>query len=494
MAEQSGLFTSVAGDRKYPARWFCDTLHDVSGRSSGVFAGYGESLAVRMPSDYAVAVGTGVALIEGVHYRNDSEKLMTLAPISAGKKRIDLVVVHLDRAARSAQAVVVTGTAATVAVRPAISSETDVLLASVSIDASGGTALFTLSDERAFRKGFLRSDATLDDLADGSYAKLLAAKAQAINAGRPLGSRIQFARMQGFGGLDETCVRTLADTSIGMLVAGLYATGKVMTSWYGADWVEASAMPLGVPRVMRRVSSGLLAGVEGAVAHVYKASGDATAWTDMGTLAGEQGVGAIVNLEYSYGLLAGSTTTASVWKAPDSGTPWTKVQRLGTRSSIGAMLYSSASQVVLAGTDGGDVYRSTDRGASFTLAANLGAGVSEVLAFHDAGSGVMLAGVRGKGLVYRSVNAGLTWSPAQQLGNATALRCFVSDGQGGILAGTGETYSEVYRSVDGGVSWDFVQRLGTSMTVHSLFKTSRGMIVAALEGPAELYRSELVSA
>jgi hypothetical protein len=70
----------------------------------------------------------------------------------------------------------------------------------------------------------------------------------------------------------------------------------------------------------------------------------------------------------------------------------------------------SDGHVLLAGTAGGEIYRSADAGQSWRLArSGLGRGVA-VLAFSPFRSGLVLAGTRGSG-IWRSSDAGLSWQP-----------------------------------------------------------------------------------
>lgn len=67
-------------------------------------------------------------------------------------------------------------------------------------------------------------------------------------------------------------------------------------------------------------------------------------------------------------------------------------------------------RVVLAGTAGGEIYRSADGGQSWRLARNgLGRGVA-ALSFSPFRPGFVLAGTRGSG-IWRSADGGLSWQP-----------------------------------------------------------------------------------
>lgn len=90
-------------------------------------------------------------------------------------------------------------------------------------------------------------------------------------------------------------------------------------------------------------------------------------------------------------------------------------------------------RVVLAGTAGGEIYRSGDAGQSWRLAkAGLGRGVAAV-AFSPFRPGLVLAGTRGSG-IWRSTDGGVSWQPQPGTESRTA-RAF-SFTKSGAAAGT----------------------------------------------------------
>jgi photosystem II stability/assembly factor-like uncharacterized protein len=113
--------------------------------------------------------------------------------------------------------------------------------------------------------------------------------------------------------------------------------------------------------------------------------------------------------------------------------------------------------IILAGSQGNGVFRSTDRGLSWTpvdsgLPVFLGSHRVSALA---AGDGVCFAGTE-SGIV-RSIDNGKTWTPANsgitQNERAMDLYAILVD-SGVVVAGM---YGNIFRSIDGGMTWSAAQ-------------------------------------
>lgn len=138
MAENSGFFASVGGDRKYDmsflARWIASII------SNGVYDG---ELAVTAGDGMAVTLPAGRAWINGYHYRNDGPLTLTVDNADGVLHRKDTVVLRWDVNARSITAQVLTGTFSSSPIAPQITrsaEQYDLKLAEISIPA-GATAI-----------------------------------------------------------------------------------------------------------------------------------------------------------------------------------------------------------------------------------------------------------------------------------------------------------------------------------------------------------------
>ena len=81
---------------------------------------------------------------------------------------------------------------------------------------------------------------------------------------------------------------------------------------------------------------------------------------------------------------------------------------------------------------------------SFEYVQRLG-GYTRVLSLADLGSGVVLAGTNPSGQVYKSTDSGATWSLVQRLGSETYVYSLLDLGSGVVLAGTYPT-GQIYKS------------------------------------------------
>ena len=133
MAESSGFFRSVGGDRKYTvdflAQWVASFL------SSGVYA---DDLAVTAGENMQIVLPAGRAWINGYYYRNDSALALPLENADGVLNRRDTVVLRWDVNERTITAQVLTGTPASNPEAPAITrtaEQYDLKLAEISIPA-----------------------------------------------------------------------------------------------------------------------------------------------------------------------------------------------------------------------------------------------------------------------------------------------------------------------------------------------------------------------
>ncbi|QEY33881.1 hypothetical protein FL966_01825 [Caproiciproducens galactitolivorans] len=142
MAETSGFFPDVSGDREYTSDWLAKYIASIVG--NGVYNG--ELAATADGSAMSVTLPSGRAWINGYHYRNDGDMKLTIDNADGVLNRIDIIVLRWDVNARSITAQVIKGTPASTAIAPAITrtvEQYDLKLAEISIPA--GTTAITQS-------------------------------------------------------------------------------------------------------------------------------------------------------------------------------------------------------------------------------------------------------------------------------------------------------------------------------------------------------------
>ncbi|MFM1767554.1 MAG: hypothetical protein RJA22_83 [Verrucomicrobiota bacterium] len=146
--------------------------------------------------------------------------------------------------------------------------------------------------------------------------------------------------------------------------------------------------------------------------------------------------------------------------SPDAGANWYLAEGFGDRRVSAVAL---AGGVILAGTRGAGVYRSTNQAVSWK-AANSGLGNLAVnaLAVHPADASLVFAATDGG--VFRSTNSGATWRGANGGLTPKIILSLALDPAtpGTLYAGTGRG---VYKSLNHGSNWTFS---GTGLTASNI--------------------------
>lgn len=139
MAESSGFFPDVSGDREYTtdflARWIASII------GNGVYDG--ELSVTADGSAMSVALPAGRAWINGYHYRNDGGLTLPIDNADGVLNRKDIIVLRWDVNARNITAQVLKGTPASTATAPSIVrtvEQYDLKIAEISVPA-GTTAI-----------------------------------------------------------------------------------------------------------------------------------------------------------------------------------------------------------------------------------------------------------------------------------------------------------------------------------------------------------------
>jgi hypothetical protein len=142
----------------------------------------------------------------------------------------------------------------------------------------------------------------------------------------------------------------------------------------------------------------------------------------------------------------------SSWTARDSNREWTCV----ASSADGTKL--------VAGTNGGQLYTSTDSGITWTPRENTQnwAGVA------SSADGSKLVGVANNGQIYTSIDSGLTWTARATV---RAWTCVASSSDGSKLV-AGVDGGMIYTSTNSGVSW--TERLPEIIRCSSVASSSDG--------------------
>ncbi|MBO9657257.1 MAG: hypothetical protein J7527_00365 [Chitinophagaceae bacterium] len=155
------------------------------------------------------------------------------------------------------------------------------------------------------------------------------------------------------------------------------------------------------------------------------------------------------------------TGTAEVWGTKDGGKTWKLLKSLLDKNrnreryaASYAIMYTKEGTLLVTDTDsdGGHIYRSTDKGLTWN---DLGAISHNALyRLERIGNGIIVNGWQGA--VYKSIDDGITWNKMQQLTNAAL---FATEYLGVSILLQADQSGTIFRSTNLGYVWDSVANL-----------------------------------
>lgn len=123
MAEKSGFFNSVNGDRKYKADFFAEYFASFIG--NGIFPNPSNALQVIADTNMNVIIKAGKAWINGYYYNNDTDLTLTLDTADGVLNRIDKIVLQFNTLSRTISVKIKKGVFASTAVAPALQRDSN---------------------------------------------------------------------------------------------------------------------------------------------------------------------------------------------------------------------------------------------------------------------------------------------------------------------------------------------------------------------------------
>ncbi len=193
-------------------------------------------------------------------------------------------------------------------------------------------------------------------------------------------------------------------------------------------------------------------------------------------------------------------TTNNAWPSIGSGdvminpddTTWTQSGALSGATTVNCLIETSA-RTLMAGTNGGLVYRSTNNGATWS---SVSIGVSNPVSVMTRVGTRLTLGVNVGFIptIYTSTNDGVNWNSVQAFSGAYYVDALYASQNGYVYASThGQMHSyhaDIYQSVDGGASWNPspVANISTTAYVTSFTEQASGVLFAGLTS-GEIYRS-----
>jgi hypothetical protein len=302
----------------------------------------------------------------------------------------------------------------------------------------------------------------------------------------------------------------LVASLIGAVVPDPFAAGRVFaatsdgvaaSSDFGATWADASQGLPTIPVTALVLLSGngkLLAGTFGG--GLFQSSDRGATWAASTSGLSDSYIASLASDPTSPSTVYAGTAhpfTGSnperIFKSTDGGASWTQTSLSAGGFSIDFITVNPAraSQVVAGSAGVGGYFQSVDGGTNWTIVAtNVACGGVNSIAFAPAGSTIFLAGTGG---VCRSTDGGATWSVAGLAGLGAASILIDPAAPSTVYAGTSPDLSSaaggVFVSTDGGQSFaplgagfasSTVASLAVDASSHTLYAGTIGAGVAEL--------------
>lgn len=195
-------------------------------------------------------------------------------------------------------------------------------------------------------------------------------------------------------------------------------------------------------------------------------------WSNVNTMNTVEDLWAINFLTPNFGFVGG--TGGKLFRTTNGGTSWDSLNSGVTVTIYSISVLSATNVVFVTATNSGSptavISRSTDGGNTFTPVAPASATKSQYsVSFSDANNGISVGAA---GQAHYTTDGGATWTPAQNLGAGNIFA--ISQYSSSIVYGV-SSLGVFYKSSNGGVSWDSlkladatlrgVQRVGSTMFI-----------------------------
>ena len=223
---------------------------------------------------------------------------------------------------------------------------------------------------------------------------------------------------------------------------------------------------------------------------IYKSTDYGESWTNKGIVTGSSfndGITDIVSA--GEGIAYVLTQDSYFWKTTNYGENWKNLGRISTNSRRSPFSLSYALEVTKEGTilltdttsSGGHIFRSTDKGESWT---NIGVVSTDSLyRLEEIGDGIIVNGWNGH--IYKSIDDGLTWSDK---GRLTSSYLYATEYLGNGIVLQGSDSGHIFRSTDNGESWEDLGKVGDF--ADDFVNLGNGVVIyTTYKGSKEMYRS-----
>ncbi len=278
-------------------------------------------------------------------------------------------------------------------------------------------------------------------------------------------------------------VTVLRTTRTGTIVAGTDGGGIFRSTDAGQTWQPADSGLTNL--VVHAFDDDSLAGIfAGTSGGIFRSSDDGVHWVPQSEGMTNPLVYSIASSPEGF-LLAG--TYATIFRSTNGGILWDESSAGVTGIECGAIVCNNAGTVIVTAGGAGAIYRSTDRGLTWTPAAQKGLANKNIHCLTSAQDGSFYAGVTpdSDGIdLFRSTDQGGTWTAVgPRLPGLPAL-CVASRSGGEVVFGTpsGDSGNGLYRSTNSGESWQILHTGLANVNFQSLALSPSGFIYAGSYG------------
>jgi len=190
-------------------------------------------------------------------------------------------------------------------------------------------------------------------------------------------------------------------------------------------------------------------------------------------------------------IIASATNGAEILRSIDNGASFTQVAvATGNNSLYSIVLATNGDYIAGTGVAPAEIWRSQDDGLTWAYLATLGGGSTmTVQSLVRAVNGDLLAGTYLDGKIWRSQDMGVTWAEIGDLGDENNVHDLVVLDNGDILAGTSAD-AEIWRSQNNGETWTKIKTLTGELDIFSFVVAANGDIIAGTGTHSEFWRSQ----
>ncbi len=287
-------------------------------------------------------------------------------------------------------------------------------------------------------------------------------------------------------GMNRSDVRTILLTGSGTLFAATFGAGVHRSVDDGVTWtpINNGIEDQDMYDIVSHPNGDLFAGTWGT--HIYRSQDGGHYWYRTGTTPNITRVSCLAIKPSSGDLFAGGLYGGGVWRSTDKGDTWTPASGGLTVLEMEDLVVEADGDL-LAATNGGGIFRSEDNGG-FWAPLNNGLtdlNVNQVLSLPG---GVLFAALPNAGL-FRSLDDGGTWNLVDASLAESSMQS-IAVNPNDFLFASARSNGHIYQSNDGGDSWSLISGWYHNVHIETLAFDQDGRLLAGTGGLGVIYTDQ----